>query len=112
MDVNSTDAKEHPLIKEFVTLVDETVGDGVLDFKHLQLRPFMKFWSNLNFHRYEKDKNDFRNVYWGTNCISMFGMDCTGKLLSEMGYKNAYDEFYDTNFVILFNGNVTEKINH
>ena len=101
MDEQSTAAKENPLIKEFVTLVEETVGDGVLDFSHLQMRPFMKFWPNLNFHRHEGDLDDFRNVFWGTYCIHMFGKDCTGLLLSEMGYGDTYEKLIYDNMRII-----------
>lgn len=101
MDEQSTAAKENPAIKEFVTLVEETVGDGVLEFTHLHRHPFMKFWSHLNFHRYEKDLGDFRNVFWGTYCTHMFGKDCTGLLLSEMRYGGDFDEFFRNNMRVL-----------
>lgn len=101
MDADSIDAKKHPLIKEFVNLVEETVGDGVLDINHIQEPPFMKFWQHFIIYRYEKDINDFRVQFYGTHTVSMYGADWTGKLLSEMGFAEAYDDIYKMNMNVL-----------
>jgi len=97
IDLDSAAAKGHPLIKEFVSLVDETVGEGVLDFSHLRQRPFMKFWQHFIIYRYEQDIDDFRVKLYGTHVVKMYGVDWTGKLMSEIGFADAYDDIYKMN---------------
>jgi len=101
IDADSKSAKDHPLLRAFVGLVEQTVGQGVLDFTDLQSRPFMKFWQNLVIHRFDSASDDFRNIFWGTQIGLMFGQDCTGKLLSEMGYGEAYDTIRDLDMQII-----------
>ncbi len=95
LEVDSPSAKEHPLIKEFVGLVDETVGDGILDFTDLQEPPFLKFWAHFIIYNYEEPIGDFRVVLFGTHVAVFYGMDGTGKLLSEIGLGEAHDEIHN-----------------
>jgi len=101
MDKESNTAKENPLIKSFVQLVDETVGDGVLDFSDLKAAPFLKYWKHLFIYKYEENINDFRVVFFGTHLVEMEGTDWTGTLMSEMNYAEALDEIHDLNMKII-----------
>lgn len=101
MDTNSTAAKEHPTIKEFVNLVDKTVGDDVLDFAHLREKPFMKFWSNFILYQYEEDNNDFRIKFHGTYITTNYGEDWTGKLLSKVDLGDEYNNAFNQNLQII-----------
>ena len=89
LDRDSQAAKENPLIKEFVELVDETTKDGLLNFADLQTPPFMKFWPYLCIYKYEPELADFRVRYWGTHLLTISGNEWTGSLLSEMGLKDS-----------------------
>lgn len=113
VDTNSTDAMNHPVIKKFITLVEETTKDGILDYTDLQTRPFMKFWLYFMILRQEADANDFRFILYGTDVANAYGKDCTGLLLSEMGYGNDESRIYEehlrtveTSCRIYGNGNV------
>jgi hypothetical protein len=101
MDVDSAQAKQHPLISEFLTLVEETVGDGVLGFRDLQNRPFMKFWKHMIIYRFEDAQNDFRVVFYGSQVVSRYDADWTGKLMSEMGFAETYDTVFELNKKII-----------
>ena len=94
-------SKDHPLIEEFVNLVCDTVGDGVLEFSNLETPPFLKFWPHLIIYKYENDIDDFRVVFYGTHVVKMYGAEWTGKLLSEMGFAEAYDEVRELNMKAL-----------
>lgn len=94
-------AEEHPLIKDFVTLVDETVNDGPLDFKQIRSSLFMKYWSHLIIYEYEKDIDDFRVRFCGTDIAEMYSEDYTGDVLSNMGFDRADEEFFDLNKMVL-----------
>ena len=97
----SAEAKTHPAIMEFVNLIDETTDHGVLDFIDLKTRPFMQFWNRFIIYRYEDVLNDFRVILYGTNVASLYGADWTGKLLSEMGFADAYDKIHEWNMKII-----------
>jgi len=98
---NSNSAREHPLIKEFLSLVEETVGDGELSFTNLKSRPFIKFWPFLFIYKYEKEIDDFRVILYGSHIVNMYGNDFTGKLMSEMGMKEAYRDIHQLNIKII-----------
>ena len=101
LDRDSQAAKEHPLIKEFVDLVDETAKDGVLSFADLTTSPFMKFWRYLVIYEFEPELTDFRVRYWGSHPVTITGNDWTGKLLSEMGYMDSTEEIHVLNMEAL-----------
>lgn len=101
MDQDSTAAREQPLIKDFLSLVENTVGDGVLSFNDLKSRPFTKFWPNLFIYKYEKETDDFRVTLYGTHIVSMYGNDCTGMLMSEMGMNEVYRDIHQLNLKII-----------
>ncbi|NQW01361.1 MAG: hypothetical protein HQ483_16780 [Rhodospirillales bacterium] len=96
-ETDSAAAREHPLIQDFCALICATVGDGLLEFKDIQARPFMKFWKNFIIYRYEPAEDDFRVVFYGSHVASMYGADHTGKLLSEMGFNEVYQEVHTLN---------------
>lgn len=98
---SSLTAKEHPLIRELVDLIDETVGPGVPYLHHIQQQPFMKFWKNLFIYKYLSSINDFEVVFFGTEVVTYFGMDPTGKLLSDIGLKEAYASVYEANMRVI-----------
>jgi hypothetical protein len=83
---DSVQAKQNPLIMEFVDLVTDTVGDGILSFSDTQSRPFMKFWSRLTISKYLKDKNEFKCVFFGTMLVNTFGRDLTKTTISDRGW--------------------------
>ena len=101
METDSATAREHPLINEFSTLVCNTVGDGLLDFRDLQDEPFLKFWKHLIIYRYEPEINDFRVIFYGSHVVSMYGADYTNKLLSEMGFHGAFKDVFTLNMRII-----------
>lgn len=101
MDNDSTEAKNQPLIKEFVALVEKTVGDGVLDFNHLKDSAFMKFWKNIIIYRYDEDIDDLVVVMFGSYISKMHEADFTGKTLSEMGFGEKYDYTFALNMKII-----------
>ena len=93
--------KEHPIVEAFVDLVDATAGDGILDFTDIQTPSFIKFWEYLIILRHEEDVNDFRFVLHGSSAVALYGMDCTGKLMSEVGLGEAYQEKYQADMRVL-----------
>ncbi len=95
---NSKEAREHPVIKEFVQLVRETVGDGVIDFSHLQAYPFMKFWPNFSLVEYLENEDDFRSIMCGSALADAFGRDQTGKKISELEFGEIKDGMRQLHF--------------
>ena len=89
MNDDDRQAKNHPLIAEFVQLVDQTASDGVPCFADIETYPFMKFWRNFIIHRYEEDVEDFRTIFYGSHIVEIYQRDCTGLLISEMGFGEA-----------------------
>jgi len=101
VDVHSKDAENNPFIKLFVNLVDETAGEGVLDFRDLQARPFMKYWQHFILYRYQPDIDDFSIRMFGTHLVDMIGKDCTGGLMSEIGLSTSFHTLYDINIRVI-----------
>jgi len=83
--VPSLNAQNHPLIQEFIALVNATAAVGDLSFADSQSRPFMKFWPNIIISEYLESENDFRCRFLGTKLVDNYGGDHTGKLISERG---------------------------
>lgn len=90
-------AQNHPLIQEFVGLVNETTDTGILQFSDITEKPFMKFWKNFIIHKYEPDVQDFRTVFYGSHIVELYQRDCTGLLLSEMGFSDAFEMVLNLN---------------
>ncbi len=61
----------------------------------------MKFWKHLFIYRYLSDIDDFETVLFGTTVVSYYGMDATGKLLSDMGLGDAYESVYKANMRVI-----------
>jgi hypothetical protein len=89
--VPSVNAQNHPLIQEFVALVNATAPDGVLSFADSQTRPFMKYWPNIIISEYLKSEDDFLCRFLGTALVENYGADHTGKLMSERGTKEVQE---------------------
>ena len=77
-------AKENPIVAEFVRLLEETVGNGVLSFADLQEKKFMPFWQFFIIAEYIEEKQDFKIVFFGTAMQKAYVTDHTGSYLSEM----------------------------
>jgi len=82
-------------------LIDETVGDGMPHLKDIQCPSFMKFWKHLFIYRHLIQQKDFEVVLFGSNVVSFYGMEATGKRLSEIGLGEAYDSVYETNMRVI-----------
>ena len=79
-------AKENHIVAEFVRLLEETVGDGVLSFSDIQEKKFMPFWQYFIIAEYIKKKHDFKIIFFGTAMRSAYENDYTGSYLSEMNF--------------------------
>jgi len=90
-------ATKNPLLVEFVGLVDEITSDGIPDFADISSPPFMKFWRHFIIHRYDAQLADFRTILYGSHIVEIYGHDCTGMLLSEMGFGEAEDMVREMN---------------
>lgn len=97
MESGELEAKNHPLIKMFVNLFDETTSDGVPDFEDILQRPFMKFWRHFIIHTYDEEIADFRTTFYGTHITEIYQRECTGLLISEMGFGEAEDMIRNMN---------------
>lgn len=97
----SPDAKNHPLLAEFSRLVDNTFEDGIPDFEIISTPLFTKFWPFFIIHRYEEQNKDFRTVFYGTHIVESYQRDCTGLLLSEMGFGKAEEAIRKLNKQVL-----------
>ena len=95
---DSQEAKDQPVIVAFVQLVRTTVGDGVLDFSHLQTRPFMPFWKSFSIVEYLQDEDDFRSLMCGSELANAYGRDQTGKRISELEFGEIEDEMRQLHF--------------
>lgn len=95
---DSQEAKDQPVIVEFVQLVRTTVGDGVLDFSHLQTRPFMPFWKSFSIVEYLQNEDDFRSLMCGSELANAYGRDQTGKRISELEFGEIEDEMRQLHF--------------
>lgn len=98
---NCEEARTHPVIAAFAKLVKDTVGDGVLDFEHLKTPPFMSYWAHLAIHRFEDEIGDFRAIMWGSHIVQMFGKDCTGMTLPEIGYGPREETVRQINLMVM-----------
>lgn len=101
VDAHSEDAENNPFIMEFVNLVDEVAGDGVLDFLDLQFRPFMKYWQHFIIYRHQPDIDDFSIRMFGSHLVDMIEKDCSGGLMSEIGLSTSFQALYDINIRVL-----------
>lgn len=101
---DSSASKDHPIIKEFISLVEKTAGKGVLEFSDIQTSPFFKFWQHLVIYRLEEEIDDFRVILFGTHVTEAFGRDCTGSLMSEMGFSDALEIIHSENKRIVNQG--------
>ena len=98
---DSVQAEQDPLIKEFVDLVADTVGDGFLSFSDTQSRPFMKFWPRLTISKYLKDSNEFNCVFFGTMLVSTFGKDLTKTTIKDRDWgqsESFFRQFHEDAF--------------
>lgn len=86
MNFDAEEARKHPLIVEFVELVDRVTPDGIPHFEDLKTSPFVKFWKHLIIHRYEDELKDFRTILYGTHICDIYERDCTNLLMAEMGF--------------------------
>ena len=98
------EAENNPLLNEFVSLVDQTTSDGIPSFKDIQAAPFMKFWKNFMIYRYEENLDDFRVVLYGTHLAENSGFDCTGLVMSDMGFGTAEDMIRNMNKEVIKTG--------
>jgi len=90
-DYDDNEAMQHSLIVEFVDLVDSSTSDGVPTFSLIQSRPFIKFWKHFIIHKWEEDQQDFLTVFYGSHICQIYQRDCTGMMMSEMGFGEALD---------------------
>lgn len=91
MQSDSDEVRNHTLLSEFTALVDKTFEDGTPDFDTLSTSLFVQYWPHLIIHRYEEAVKDFRTIFYGTHIVDAYERDCTGLLMSEMGFGEAED---------------------
>jgi hypothetical protein len=80
-----------------MSLVEETVGDSILEFKQLQTEPFMGHWKNLCIIEYVEDMDDYRFKLWGTDLTRLFESDPTNKMMAMDYPDEKYKNFRDLN---------------
>lgn len=91
MTDDSDTARNHPLIAEFIAKVDAQTDDGIPSLKTIQDPGFLPFWPYLIVHTFQQPSNDFLTTYYGTHVATMYGQDCTGKMMTEMGFGDAVE---------------------
>lgn len=85
------EARKHPIISEFVDLVDSSVDNGIPSFDLIQSKPFMKFWQHFIIHRWDDEKQDFYTVLYGSHICYMNSHDYTGYYMADMNFGEAED---------------------
>ena len=99
LSIGSQNENDHPLITEFVDLVNETVSENVLDFADIQSKPFIRFWPNLLILKAAEDKANRPDAFiklWGGAWVGAPGSEMTGKNFSEINLGNVKDEILKT----------------
>ncbi|HEY9080065.1 hypothetical protein [Magnetovibrio sp.] len=89
MHDKNDEAMRHPLIVDFVDLVDSSTTDGIPTFSLIETRPFIKFWKHFIIHKWIEGQQDFLTVFYGSHICEIYQRDCTGLLMSEMGFGEA-----------------------
>jgi len=105
IDLHCPDAQQRPLIRDFIKLVDLTVGEQILDFSQLQSRPFCLFWPNILIYRFVPDLVDYRIIFAGTTTCKTYDKDLTGKLMTEMNFGPALKDLRKLNDQVMANKN-------
>ena len=89
------DARSHPLIDDFIVLVEKTRGEGVLNFADLQTPLFMPYWKNLCILEFVPGKEDYRFRFWGTELVHLYEYDLTDKMMSQVYPDDRYKHLHD-----------------
>jgi len=97
IDLNCSEAKQRPLIKSFIGLVNQTARDQIFEFNQLQSRPFCEFWPNILIYRFDHDFDDYRIIFSGTTTCKTYDKDWTGKRMSEMNFGTAFKDLRKLN---------------
>ena len=104
---DSPEARDHPLIREFVELVDASAADGVLTLKTFQTPPFMKCWESALIYDLDDDRADLTVRFFGSRLVDAYDRDCTGGKFSDMGYGEHEDYFQRQNLAACLDGERT-----
>ena len=91
---NSQEAKEHPRIREFVSLYEGSRGDGDFEFPMVEEWEFMKFWDSMIMARLTDAGDDFLYVYYGTKLTRVYGTDMTRRTLWSGRHADAAEAFF------------------
>jgi hypothetical protein len=75
---NCPDAEMCETLSSFHGLVASDMIDGVIEFKSIQQRRYMKFWQNLCISRLVDTDGNYEIVLWGSELTKRYGKDLTG----------------------------------
>jgi hypothetical protein len=88
--IGSFDDISDPIIREFTALVGD---DGIIDFKTLKQKDFVKYWPSMSIHRYED--GDFTYIFYGTQLVQNIGTERTGDKVLALTNHNFKRELFD-----------------
>lgn len=101
MIIDSPSAKQHPGLRAFAQLVEETAADGVPSLADVQSRPFSAYWPNLMIVQKLPEQDTFMFRLFGSKLVDAFGRDMTGKLISDIGNEKVGNEVVDRHAKVL-----------
>ncbi|MCC3862573.1 hypothetical protein [Pseudemcibacter aquimaris] len=93
MIINNDKTINHPAIIKFKQACDNAAAGNPLTINMVQSRDLFKYSKSLMIAEFDKEQNDFKFRFCGSNIASNYEMDITGKYISETTDPSTIKEF-------------------
>ncbi|MCC3862574.1 PAS domain-containing protein [Pseudemcibacter aquimaris] len=114
--INDDKTINHPAIKDFLADCNKATNGDLLSVQYVQTYDLIKYSKWLIISEYDDEKNDFKFRYSGSKVCSFYGMEITGKYISETASEdniepliNIYKDIIKTRNTVYLSGTLKPR---